>query len=81
MGEWDRTFLASLTGIDSRLKVKLLTEAAVFTVADLVILLRATADALPDADPYDQGTLLVILIYLRECVDKRLAWAPRQSPN
>jgi hypothetical protein len=70
--EAERNVLAILPAIPSRLKKKLVKQDAAFTVAEVASMAMAVAESLPDGEPLQQVSLLMIAKGLMDCLKERI---------
>jgi hypothetical protein len=68
LDESERKTVADLPALAARLKKKLVTEDASFTVAEVASMVMSAADAFPDAEPQQQVALLVVAKKLMDCL-------------
>src|SRR5262245_57903365 len=60
LAEEERTALAGLSAITAKIKKKLTTKDATFTVAEVASMVMAVADSFPDAESKQQLALLLV---------------------
>jgi hypothetical protein len=70
--EAERNVLAILPAVPSRLKKKLLKQDADFTVAEVASMAMSVAESLPDGEPLQQVSLLMIAKGLMDCLKERI---------
>jgi hypothetical protein len=69
----ERVVLATLPALQPKLRNKLVKEGSTFTVAEVVSMTTAIAEALPGAEALQEVTLLFIAKKLMECIQELVA--------